>query len=516
MNCLNSELRLRAELVHTLLGLPMDVLARDVPTGGVPMSDVLDLEAAVAEALACAESCRTLTEELAQLQHMRKAAPALLPEPEPESPAAVAHPRSPPASLPASPLRTSSSSSSDEEEPHSRDTSRVSRRTMTRRFVATALEAHWLESERCGRRLTVEATSWLRRREAGQLAGTLRRDAGDHRDHWSVALAAEDGGGGGREPTLGGTFLQQLARPTSPIDEADQFEETRARIIAERDDVLTPRRLASLHPTAHDRVAVATSPAPELCVDALEGVFMWLDETSLAMAMHVSRSWLTAARASLSWGCLGARRWSRPAAPGTYPRSAFSSSGGPGPVHGSSTWPSEWQAMCRTLDARDPERRSPYRVWLWGVRRVAPAKRRLAELHHSVACARSLLRKLDLAASGAPANDPDIDRAGRDAGILADAQRQVVDLERELACTREEVKRLLGLEPEPSEDQGQMERFKLIDVGGGGAVSGTGQQAQLLGQSQQRRQVWSRVTMLGARVERYSTSIGRGTSAWMD
>ena len=154
-------------------------------------------------------------------------------------------------------------------------------------------------------------------------------------------------------------------------------------------------------------------------------------------------------------------------------------------------------------------------AWLWGVRRVAPAKRRLAELHHSVACARSLLRKLDLAASGAPANDPDIDRAGRDAGILADAQRQVVDLERELACTREEVKRLLGLEPEPSEDQGQMERFKLINVGGGGTVSGAGQRAQL-GQSQQRRQVWSRVTMLGARVERYSTSIGRGTSAWMD
>ncbi len=496
------------------------------------------LDAVLAEALACAETCRLVREEIAESLQTAVSQPhldrelvapeeqvfAALPEPEPQ--VAYLHAgtrtsaletlgsdvktvlrdtadRSPPSSHPVSPDRQSEE---DDDEPGSasRDPDRVSRRTMTRRFVATALEAYWLESERCGRKLSSEAISWLRRREAGQLAGSLRREGSDHTAHWSAGLAASESG----IPTLGGNFLQQLARTSSPIV-ADQFEQTRARMIAERgEDVLAPRRAAE--PEQRDRRTALpawvppTITAPELCVDALDGIFWWLDEVSLAMSMQVSRAWLTAARNSLHWEKLGGRRWGRPAAPGMYPRKVLCQSGGPGPVPGSSTWPSEWQAMCRTVKLRDllAHPPTPYRVWLWGVRRVAPAKRRLAGVQHNVTCARSLLRKLDLAACAAPANDPDVDRAGRDAGIIADAQQQVVELERELACASEEVERVLGVEPAGD----LMDRFRLTDV----------EQCVSARQSGMRRKVWSRVTMLGARVERYSSSVNRGSSAWMD
>jgi hypothetical protein len=497
------------------------------------------LDAVLAEALACAESCRLVREEITEslrtaasqpqiglepVAHVEEQAYAALPEPEPE--VAYGHAgartpaletladevkmalrdtadRSPPSSHPVSPDRQSEEDD-DDEGSASLDPDRVSRRTMTRRFVATALETHWLESERCGRKLSSEAISWLRRRESGQLAGTLRRDGSDHHAHWSAGLVAGDSS----MPTLGGNFLQQLARTSSPI-EADEFEQTRARMIAERgEDVLASRRAAkpgqSQRGKALSTAVPPTMSAPELCVDALDGIFWWLDEASLAMSMQVSRAWLTAARDSLCWEDLGARRWGRSAAPGMYPRKVLCQSGGPGPVPGSSTWPSEWQAMCRTVFLRDlmSQPPSPYRVWLWGVRRVAPAKCRLAAVQHNVTCARSLLRKLDLAASAAPANDPDVDRAGRDAGMIADAQQQVVELERELACASEEVERVLGVELEGD----QMDRFRLTDL----------EERVAGGQPSRRRKVWSRVTMLGARVERYSSSINRGSSAWMD
>ena len=497
--------------------------------------DVLD--AVLAEALACAESCRLVREEIMEsLQTSQRqvgwkllasaAQPfAALPEPEPEPEVASFHAatkvpvletlagevkkalrdaadRSPPSSHPVSPDRQSEQDAGNEASA-SLDSDRVSRRTMTRRFVATALEAHWVESERCGRKLSSEAISWLRRREAGQLAGSLR-DGSDHHTHWSATLVAA----GSRAPSLGGSFLQQLAQPSSPI-EADLFEQTRARMIAERgEDVVAPGRATRLSESECRRGPASsvqpTSPAPDLCVDTLDGIFWWLDESSLAMSMQVSRAWLAAARESLCWQDLGQRRWERSAAPGMYPRKILCQSGGPGPVPGSSTWPSEWQAMGRTLVLRNmlEQPPSPYRVWLWGVRRIAPAKRRLAALQHSVACARSLLRKLDLAASTAPANDPDVDRAGRDAGIIADAQQKVVELERELACAKEELERVLGVDP----PGGQMDRFRLIDV----------EQCGAAGPSRRRRQLWSRMTMLGARVERYSSSMDRGSSAFMD
>ena len=504
------------------------------------------LDAVLAEALACAESCRLMREEImeslqtSQPQVGRKllapeAQPfAALPEPEPEpepgpepGPVVVSFhaatkvpvletlaaevkmalrdtaDRSPPSSHPVSPDRQSEEDDCNEASA-SLDPDRVSRRTMTRRFVATALETHWLESERCGRKLSSEAISWLRRREAGQLAGSLR-DGSDHHTHWSATLVA----GGSSVPSLSGNFLQQLAQPCLP-SEADLFEQTRARMIAERgEDVLAPSRATSLSESESRRAPASsvrpTVPAPDLCVDALDGIFWWLDESSLAMSMQVSRAWLAAARESLCWKELGGRRWERPAAPGVYPRKVLCQSGGPGPVPGSSTWPSEWQAMCRTVVLRNllAQPPSPYRVWLWGVRRVAPAKRRLAALQHNVACARSLLRKLDLAASAAPANDPDVDRAGRDAGIIADAQQQVVELERELACAKEEVERVLGVDPAG----GQMDRFRLIDL----EECGAARQSR-----RRRRQLWSRMTMLGARVERYSSSMDRGSSAFMD
>lgn len=495
------------------------------------------LDAVLAEALACAESCKIVREEIAEtLQAAAGGHPAIVQESLGEQPAAVASEmpvggtgpaatksalislsdevtaalqdaseRSPPSSHPVSPDRQSEDDDDDEGSASLVDMNRVSRRTMTRRFVATALEAHWLESERCGRKLSAEAVSWLRRREAGQLAGSLRRDGSDQHMHWSASIAAGDTSC----PSSRGTFLQQLALRSSPI-EADQFEQTRARMIAERgDDVMVPARVAH---TSHERGPLAsavasTTSAPELCADALDGIFRWLDETSLAMTMQVSRAWAVAARESLCWTALGARRWGRPAALGVYPRKVLCYSGGPGPVPGSSTWPSEWQAMSRTLALREPSAQPPlpYLVWLWGVRRIGPAKHRLADMQHKVACARSSLRKLDLAASAAPVNDPDVDRAGRDAGMIADAQQQVVDLEREVGYASEEVARLLGAEP-PGD---QLDRFRLIDLEVGFP---TGQYRE----STRRRRAWSRVTMLGSRVERYNSSMVRGSSAWMD
>jgi hypothetical protein len=96
-----------------------------------------------------------------------------------------------------------------------------------------------------------------------------------------------------------------------------------------------------------------------------------------------------------------------------------------------------------------------------------------------------------------------VDRSGRDAQIIADAQGQVKDLDREMACASEELTRLIGNEPAT-----EMERFKLIDAPGTTSATGT----KLV-------KCWSRVTLKGVRVERYirANSVQRrGTSAFLD
>ena len=342
----------------------------------------------------------------------------------------------------------------------------VSRRTMTRRFVASALESYWIESERCGRELSAEATSWLRRREAGQLAGEMRGENGVGGQHWSAVDA--DSGRGGSDAGAGGSFMEE--RCASP----EEFEATRAKLLNE----ISSMSDAAGSPTATEPAHLnpQREPAPDLCTDALDHIFCALDESSLAMAGQVSRSWWAAARGATCWAALGARRWAAPAPAAAYPPALLGWS-----ASRFGAEPSEWEAIQRIrenaeADAAPTDSSRAYRAFVWGARRVRPARRRLAELRHAVGCAHSLLRQLE-ARTSSP-----------NAAAIADGSSQIEALEKEVECASQEIKRLRGTGPSAS-DGASSERFKLVPAG---ETNPTGR--------------WFRVTLQGRRIQAYPGS----------
>ena len=230
----------------------------------------------------------------------------------------------------------------------------------------------------------------------------------------------------------------------------------------------------SLTATEPARLNPQREPAPELCTDALDHIFCALDESSLAMAGQVSRSWWAAARGATCWAALGARRWAASAPAAAYPPALGWSASRFGAE------PSEWEAIQRIrendeADAAPTDSSRAYRAFVWGARRVRPARRRLAELRHAVGCAHSLLRQLE-ARTGSP-----------NAAAIADGSSQIEALEKEVECASQEINRLRGTGPSAS-DGASFERFKLVLAGDG------------------RRSVWSRVTLQGRRIQAYPGS----------